>query len=276
MRKRVVFLAALGFIATAAMLLTADPVLAQRGGGGRGGGGGGGRGFSGGGGRSFSSGGGAFRTSGFSAGARSFSTAGVRPATGAYYSGYRGVTSAYGAYRGYGYGAYRPYYSAFRGYYHNYYRNYFPYYFPFAFGFYFPYYGGVGYYPSYDAGQGTYDGGYVPPVASDSQVPPSTDRPPPDDAAHLQLTVPENAEVIIDGNKTIQTGTVREFVSPTLKAGTTYSYRITVRYPDATGKAVEDTRDIRFTANDWFAIDFTRPPPAPTAPPPKIVPKGKE
>ena len=216
-------------------------------------------------------------------------TSGYRGVTGVNYSGYRGVTGAsYSAYRGgIGYG-YRPYYGAYHGYYHsNFYRpyyhhhfHYWPYYFPFAFGFYFPYYGGLGgYYPGYGIGPAAYDS-YLPPVASDySQAPatpPATDRPPPDDAAHLQLTVPENAEVLIDDNKTMQTGKVREFVSPPLKTGTQYSYRITVRYTNADGKPVDDTRDIRFTANDWFAIDFTRPPPAPTAPQPKIVPKGKE
>jgi uncharacterized protein (TIGR03000 family) len=100
------------------------------------------------------------------------------------------------------------------------------------------------------------------------------DQPPPDNAGHLQLNVPENAEVIFDGTKTTQTGSVREFVTPPLVPGSTYSYQITVRYMDAKGKTIEDTRTIRFQPNDWFSIDFTRPAPQqPAAPLP--APKVK-
>jgi uncharacterized protein (TIGR03000 family) len=188
-------------------------------------------------------------------------------------------------YRGYGYGY--PYYR--NNYYRPYYGSGFGYGLGLGLGLYLPYYlyGGGGYYPDYGYGYGVgafgayspymgglgmaayplaYGNGYGPPVAQAQAQQPSTERPPPDDAAHLQLTVPENAEVIIDGAKTTQTGTVREFVSPTLAQGTKYQYKITVRYTDAKGKLLEDTRDIRFQGNDWFSIDFTRPPPAPPAP----------
>lgn len=99
-------------------------------------------------------------------------------------------------------------------------------------------------------------------------------RPPPDNAGHLQLYVPDGAEVYIDGQKISQTGTTREIVSPQVTPGTRYTYKISVRYTDAQGKAVNDTRDITFQANDWFSIDFTRPAPprAPTAPPPQPLP----
>ena len=97
--------------------------------------------------------------------------------------------------------------------------------------------------------------------------------PPPDDAGHLQVIVPENADVLIDGAKTTQSGTTREFVSPSLDPKKRYSYRISVRYVDAKGKAVDDTRDIQFQANDWFTIDFTRPAPLPP-PTPALPPKG--
>ena len=93
-------------------------------------------------------------------------------------------------------------------------------------------------------------------------------------AAHFQLTVPENAEVFVDGVKTVETGTVREFATPKLNPGSRYTYKMTVRYVNAQGKLVEDSRDINFQANDWFGIDFTRPPPAqplPTPAPPKAI-----
>jgi uncharacterized protein (TIGR03000 family) len=73
--------------------------------------------------------------------------------------------------------------------------------------------------------------------------------------------VPENAELLIEGQTTSQTGPAREFVSPPLTPGKTYTYRISVRYTDAAGKPVNDTRPIHVRANDWFSIDFTRPAP---------------
>jgi uncharacterized protein (TIGR03000 family) len=87
----------------------------------------------------------------------------------------------------------------------------------------------------------------------------------------LQLIVPEQAEVWFAGVKIAREGRVREFVSPALSPGRSYTYEVAVRYTDAAGKPVEDKRDITIRANDWFSIDFTRPPPAGrsnSAPPP--------
>jgi uncharacterized protein (TIGR03000 family) len=146
-------------------------------------------------------------------------------------------------------------------------------------GFYAPYYGSYAYplppgyaYSPYPA---TVIAG-APPQAPQgpqvSQAPgaaPAPERPAPDGAGHLQLLVPVNGEVFIDGSKISQTGAMREIVTPKLKPGLRYTYRISVRYPDASGKIIDDTREIRFQADDWFTIDFTRPaPPQGAAPPP--------
>ena len=95
----------------------------------------------------------------------------------------------------------------------------------------------------------------------------TSEKPAPDNAGHLQLIVPEGATVTVDGQKLSQTGPTREIVSPPVTPGKKYTYHITVRHTDAAGKVVEDTRDIHFQANDWFAIDFTRPAPPLSAPP---------
>jgi uncharacterized protein (TIGR03000 family) len=173
---------------------------------------------------------------------------------------------------GYGYrgGYYRPY-----GYYPYGYRGY-----PFigvgiGVGFYAPYYGSYAYpiapgyvYSPYPT---TVIAGAPPQAPQVSQAPVTAqapERPAPDGAGHLQLIVPERAEVFIDGSKISQTGAMREIVTPPLKAGTRYTYRISVRHSDASGKSVDDTREIRFQADDWFAIDFTRAaPPAAASPP---------
>jgi uncharacterized protein (TIGR03000 family) len=246
MRKSTSSLAAL--ILAAVLCLQAGPAQAQRGGRGGHGGHSGYSGHSAG----FSSG---YRAGGFSGGYRA--------------SGYHLGTGAY----------YRPY--AYSYGYHNYYRPYHHYH-----GFYVPYYGYGIYWPYYYGLATTYSPYYGnlglaayanadPVLAADAAVQqPPAERPPADDAVHLQLLVPENAEVTIDGVKTTQSGATREFVSPALTPGTQYQYKITVRYTDAKGKVVDDTREIRFRANDWFSVDFNRPPPPQPVPAPE--PKGKE
>jgi uncharacterized protein (TIGR03000 family) len=209
------------------------------------------------------------RPSGFSSGVRPASGfSGARPAgvSGSYHY-YNGSAGRYNNfYRPY-YG-YRPYFASYLPYYgYGYgYNDYAPYYYAS----YVPYYGGLGL-PSYPLIAG-YGGGYAPSVAA-TQPQGQSERPR-DGGAHLQLTVPENAEVIIDGTKTTQTGTSREFTTPQLSPGSRYVYKITVRTMDAKGQVVDDTRDIRFQADDWFRIDFTQPAPSPgpqAAPLPKTT-----
>lgn len=89
---------------------------------------------------------------------------------------------------------------------------------------------------------------------------PAEEVPPPTpNAAHLQLLVPERAEVLVEGVKTRTTGTVREFISPPLTPGRNMNYTIAVRFTDADGKPVEATHSVRVHANDRLRIDFTRP-----------------
>jgi uncharacterized protein (TIGR03000 family) len=77
--------------------------------------------------------------------------------------------------------------------------------------------------------------------------------------AYLQLIVPRNAEVLVDGGKTTQTGTLREFVSPPLDPDKSFTYTIAVHGTDSNGKTIEENRSIRVRANDQLRIDFTRP-----------------
>jgi uncharacterized protein (TIGR03000 family) len=192
---------------------------------------------------------------------------------GFYHGGYVGGLHPYGP------GGFAPYYG--RGFYA-----------PYGYGFYRPYYGygsgfgvvgigiglggyGLGGYGSYLPYYGRgYAVATVPVVVNNvpSAVPPATPGdstpPPPDNAAHLQLIVPANAEVYFDGEKTTQTGPVREFVSPPLISGKMFTYRVRVRYFDGSGKPVDDQRALNVRANDWFRIDFNQPAPPEQAPPP--------
>ena len=111
-------------------------------------------------------------------------------------------------------------------------------------------------------------GSGAPPAAGTGAQPGNQTPPPPDNAVHLQLVVPQNAEVVFNGDTTTQTGTLREFVSPPLTPGKLFDYTIIVRSTNAEGKAVTDRRVIHVRANDWFRIDFTRPPPPEPLPAP--------
>jgi uncharacterized protein (TIGR03000 family) len=134
--------------------------------------------------------------------------------------------------------------------------------------------GGYGYAPYYGGYGAGYGSGYYSPDAASPAVVTVPDgsapnvgaapeeKPPQDNAAHLQLIVPEDAEVYFDGVKTSKTGRVREFVSPVLTPGKSFTYVIEVRSGAATGKPVVDRREIHVGANDWFQIDFTKPAPA--------------
>ncbi len=74
----------------------------------------------------------------------------------------------------------------------------------------------------------------------------------------ISVTVPQPAaEVIIDGQKTTQTGTDRTFESPPLEAGKTYKYTITARWMMG-GQVVEMTKDATGTAGEVVKVDFGR------------------
>jgi uncharacterized protein (TIGR03000 family) len=90
-------------------------------------------------------------------------------------------------------------------------------------------------------------------------VPPTKEAPPSDNTAHLQLLVPEKAEVLIDDGKTTQTGTVREFVSPQLLPGKSFLYKLSIHYTDANGATIDEQHSIRVHANDRLRLDFTAP-----------------
>jgi uncharacterized protein (TIGR03000 family) len=76
-------------------------------------------------------------------------------------------------------------------------------------------------------------------------------------SAHLQIVVPDNAEVLVEGVKTSTTGTTRDFVSPPLTPGKNLMYTIVVRHTNAGGKTVEESRTVRVRANDRLRLDCT-------------------
>jgi uncharacterized protein (TIGR03000 family) len=78
-----------------------------------------------------------------------------------------------------------------------------------------------------------------------------------DGVCHLHLRVPEDAEVFVDGARTSEKGTHREFVTPLLHPGAHSRYKVSVRYTDQQGRKVDDTRDVPVVANELVRLDFT-------------------
>jgi uncharacterized protein (TIGR03000 family) len=116
-------------------------------------------------------------------------------------------------------------------------------------------YGYGGYYPGYAYGYGgpVYVYPDTPPTVStrsSAYYAPSSNN-----TAEIRLRVPSDATVWVDGDRTRQTGPSRDFVTPTLKPGTTYSYQVKARWMED-GKPVEQTRKVKVRANETTNVDF--------------------
>ena len=129
----------------------------------------------------------------------------------------------------------------------------------------YPYYGGR-YYGGYDSYPYGYDYGNVPDYSmpSYSQSAPAPRTSIPDNAALIDVRVPNNAEVWIDDQKTNQTGPMREFVTPALNPGQEYSYDVRARWTE-NGQEVVRHRKLNFHAGDRLAVNLMAPEPRPTA-----------
>jgi uncharacterized protein (TIGR03000 family) len=71
--------------------------------------------------------------------------------------------------------------------------------------------------------------------------------PPPPEPAEIEVRVPAGAELWFNGEKTTQTGSVRQFRSPPLEPGARYAYDIKARWTE-NGKEVERTLHVPLTA----------------------------
>ncbi len=79
---------------------------------------------------------------------------------------------------------------------------------------------------------------------------------------YLDVRVPGNAEIVIEGEKTTQTGPRRLFISPPLAPGKNYTYELKVKWMQD-GKEVNQTRTVPVTAGRRVLVDLMRPAPNP-------------
>jgi uncharacterized protein (TIGR03000 family) len=132
-----------------------------------------------------------------------------------------------------------------------------------------PWYGSYGYYPSYYYGYSPsyydystypytdytypYSYSYVPSTTDYSYYSPASAAA--SNTVELNVQVPADAQVWIDGYKTTQTGTLRHYTSPPLTPGTNYSYDIRARWMD-NGKPVERDKKVAIHAGEEINMNM--------------------
>jgi uncharacterized protein (TIGR03000 family) len=97
---------------------------------------------------------------------------------------------------------------------------------------------------------------YAPPARSSSGGEEESELGGQNAAAMIQLTVPANAEVWLDGHKTHQAGAGRSFITPPIQPGKSFSYDFRVRWTTAAGIVVDVTRPIQVRAGRQTMIRF--------------------
>jgi uncharacterized protein (TIGR03000 family) len=79
-----------------------------------------------------------------------------------------------------------------------------------------------------------------------------------DQRVRIHLQVPASARVWFDDEKTVQPGTSRDFITPSLASGREYSYAVRVEWTE-NGHKMESTRRIRIHAGDRVSLDMSKP-----------------
>jgi uncharacterized protein (TIGR03000 family) len=104
---------------------------------------------------------------------------------------------------------------------------------------------------------------HVPPVAA---APPAGKRPPPVEVrvhfgevtpapAEIDLQAPADAQVWFDGEKTTQTGALRQFVSPPLTPGRPHTYEVRAAWKEG-GREVTESRRLSVRAGERSSVSF--------------------
>lgn len=121
-----------------------------------------------------------------------------------------------------------------------------------------------GHYPWYDVPPEHRAAGPVP--AAEEAVPPG--------AAVLRVRVPADAEVLVEGRRTVQRGAVRTFVSPPLAEGHHFFYDLLALWVED-GREVARRRKVAVFPGDRLTVDFLGAAPAPAEEPAALGPPRK-
>jgi uncharacterized protein (TIGR03000 family) len=171
--------------------------------------------------------------------------------------GYYGGYLHGGFYGGYAHGGYyAPHYG---GYYHHYgyYPGHYGYY-PRHYGYYWGY--NPWYYPGYYYSPGYYAYGGLP-SGYQAFYPSTVDAPAGvDQVVHFNIRMPADAKIWFGEEKTTQTGSSREFVTPPLAPGNEYTYEVRAQWTE-NGRNVTQSRRVSVRAGERVSITFPEKPP---------------
>jgi uncharacterized protein (TIGR03000 family) len=92
--------------------------------------------------------------------------------------------------------------------------------------------------------------------------PVATQTAPAGETATVNVLVPSDATVWLQGQEMSETGSYRQFVSPPLTAGQRYRYQVQASWRE-NGRDVTQTRSVPIRAGQRVDVDFTQPQPAP-------------
>jgi uncharacterized protein (TIGR03000 family) len=92
-------------------------------------------------------------------------------------------------------------------------------------------------------------------------APPTVDGPKPAPVT-LDVRVPAEAELWIEGKKVNQDGEVRRLVSPPLQPGQRYTYDFRVIWKE-NGHEIKRSRTVEVSAGERYTVDFVNPPKLP-------------
>ena len=136
-----------------------------------------------------------------------------------------------------------------------------PYYYPRIYSYYYPRYG------FYTGGYQPYSyGTYYSPAGSAYESPSGTPgtysygayEPDNPNVVRMDVRVPADADVWVEGTRTAGTGELRHFVSPPLTPAVSYVYDIRARWTE-NGHVVDSTRPVRVRPGSRVTVDFLRP-----------------
>jgi uncharacterized protein (TIGR03000 family) len=74
----------------------------------------------------------------------------------------------------------------------------------------------------------------------------------------LDVRAPADTEILFDGAKTVQKGTLRRFISPPINPGHEYTYEILAKWKE-NGQERSQTRKVDVRAGQTLMVDLTKP-----------------
>ncbi len=86
-----------------------------------------------------------------------------------------------------------------------------------------------------------------------------TDKKPAAEPAYLEVRLPANAALALDGYQTRQRGPVRFFTTPPLAPGYKYTYELVATWPGPDGKPIKESKNVTLNPGETKRVQFGPP-----------------